>query len=205
MRRFFRIGTLLAILATAMISCATSEEQDEFHDWQQRNENFIDSISRIVNNTILPEKAVEGDFFRILRSDVDPSRTDWSPSKYIYCKVIEKGDGTGSPKSTDYIRMNYRGRLIPSSKHLEGLIFDQSYKAENIDPEICTPLEFRVSDLVAGVSLALQNMTPGDIWKVYIPYQLGYGTSEQNEIPGCSSLIFDINLTDYRALGESAN
>ena len=51
--------------------------------------------------------------------------------------------------------------------------------------------------VVDGFSTALQNMVEGDRWIVYIPYQLGYGSSEVASIRGTnySTMRFDITLS----------
>jgi FKBP-type peptidyl-prolyl cis-trans isomerase FklB len=54
-----------------------------------------------------------------------------------------------------------------------------------------------VDAVLEGFATALQHMHRGDHWRVTIPYQLGYGTSDYNSIPGYSTLIFDIRLVDF--------
>jgi len=59
------------------------------------------------------------------------------------------------------------------------------------------------SKSVDGFTTAVMNMHIGDRWKVYIPYQLGYGTStpSNSTIPAYSTLIFDITLVAYSRAG----
>ena len=46
-------------------------------------------------------------------------------NEYIYVKVIEDGDPSGSrPAFTDSARVTYQGRLIPSKTYPEGKVFD---------------------------------------------------------------------------------
>ena len=54
-----------------------------------------------------------------------------------------------------------------------------------------------ISGVVDGFSTALLNMRRGDYYRVYIPYQLGYGTSASSSIPGGSTLIFEIRMVDF--------
>jgi FKBP-type peptidyl-prolyl cis-trans isomerase FklB len=56
-------------------------------------------------------------------------------------------------------------------------------------------------DFVPGFTTALMNMHIGDRWRVYIPYQLGYGSLAK---PTCSysNLIFDVALVDFWHPGE---
>ncbi|MBR5847956.1 MAG: FKBP-type peptidyl-prolyl cis-trans isomerase, partial [Bacteroidaceae bacterium] len=56
------------------------------------------------------------------------------------------------------------------------------------------PEAFRVNGLIEGFSIALQNMRVGDRWVVYIPQELGYGRRASGPIPGCATLIFEIEL-----------
>ena len=53
---------------------------------------------------------------------------------------------------------------------------------------------FRLRDLIPGWVIALQQMTPGDKWEIYIPAEQGYGRFSQPGIPGGSTLIFEIEL-----------
>ena len=58
--------------------------------------------------------------------------------------------------------------------------------------------------LMAGMGpTALQNMHKGDYWRVYIPSELGYGTSDYSTIPGYSVLVFDLTLLDFSPVGEA--
>ena len=70
---------------------------------------------------------------------------------------------------------------------INGHVFDDSWQRGY-------PEAFRVSDLIEGWQIALQAMTPGDKWKIYIPYQMGYGIRTDGDIPGCSTLIFEMEL-----------
>ena len=41
----------------------------------------------------------------------------------------------------------------------------------------------------------------GDRWKVYIPYQLAYGKTNNGTIPAYSTLVFDVTLVSYYRAG----
>ena len=56
------------------------------------------------------------------------------------------------------------------------------------------PIAFRLSDLIKGWIVAMQQMCVGDKWEVYIPANMGYGKFSQPGIPGGSTLIFEIEL-----------
>ncbi len=196
MRKSLQTASFSALVIFVLASCSTSGKQDEYHDWQKRNEDFISGISAKADKSITPDEAVEGDLFRILQYDMDPSK-EHSISNYVYCEVIQSGSGSGHPVLTDSISIHYRGRLMPTDEHPDGFIFDQSYNTPEASPFLSVPKEFVVSGLVKGMTTALQNMSEGDAWRLYIPYQLGYGSSSRNEIPAYSTLIFDVTLVKF--------
>jgi len=99
-------------------------------------------------------------------------------------EVITQGNGP-KPAITDTVACNYRGRF------LNGNVFDDSY-ARGI------PAEFAVTGVIRGWTEVLQLMTVGSKYKVYVPYQLGYGGSDYRDIPGGSLLIFDVELLSIR-------
>ena len=60
---------------------------------------------------------------------------------------------------------------------------------------------FAPADVIAGWAEALQLMSPGDRWKLFIPSKLAYGpTGTSDGIPPDATLIFDLELIE---LGEA--
>ena len=99
----------------------------------------------------------------------------------IYYKVIKKADANSpQPQRRSIITAHYTGWTINGKK------FDSSRGG--------TPLATRLSDLIEGWIIAIQQMHVGDRWEIYIPAELGYGKFSQPGIPGGSTLIFDIEL-----------
>lgn len=197
MGKLLRVTPFLTLALFVATSCSTNGKQDEYHDWPERNGDFIGGISSKADKSITPDEAEEGDLFRILQYDMDSSM-EHNIYNYVYCEVIRSGEGYGHPIFTDSISMHYRGRLIPTDEHPDGFIFDQSYNTAEVSPFLSVPKKFVVSELVKGMATALQSMSEGDVWRLYIPYQLGYGSDSKNEIPACSTLIFDVTLVGFR-------
>ena len=56
------------------------------------------------------------------------------------------------------------------------------------------PAAFRLSDLIEGWIIALQQMCIGDRWEVYLPAEMAYGRCAQPGIPAGSTLIFELEL-----------
>ena len=95
-------------------------------------------------------------------------------------QVITSGNGA-TPTANDTVTVNYRGTLI------DGTEFDSSYKRGQ-------PAEFPVGGVIRGWTEALEKMTVGSKWKVFIPSELAYGERGQNGIPPNSTLIFEVEL-----------
>ena len=136
--------------------------------------------------------------FKLNAQQSDGTATAWDTGKYVYCHRQVEGDGTVCPVFTDTVKCNYRGRLIPTASYPDGYVFDQSYKGKTLDPEVNVPTSFCVGSLVVGWSTILQYMHTGDTWTIYVPYDLGYGTSANGSIPAYSTLIFNINLAGIK-------
>ena len=101
-------------------------------------------------------------------------------------QILEAGSGT-PPGPTDFVTVHYRGTLI------DGTEFDSSY-ARN------TPATFAVNGVIPGWTQALQLMSPGAKWMVYIPSSLAYGVNGAGGvIPPNSALIFEIELIAVKA------
>ncbi len=99
----------------------------------------------------------------------------------IYYKIITKGNSASpTPSRRSIIIAHYTGRTINGKK------FDSSRGG--------APLACRLSDLIQGWIIALQQMHIGDKWEIYIPAEMGYGKSSIPGIPGGSTLIFEIEL-----------
>ena len=102
--------------------------------------------------------------------------------KGVFYKVLATGADNGKrPTARSVVTVHYTGHTI------DGKEFDTSRGG--------VPLAIRLSDLIEGWVIALQQMCVGDKWEVYIPSELGYGKYSQPGIPAYSTLIFEIELT----------
>ena len=183
--------SLMVLALFGLTSCDESSDAGEFDNWQARNVQFVDSIATVARaNTY-------GDWKIFLADGLNPEK-EWSNEYYVYCQVIEEGNGTTHPLFNDSVVINYSGRLIPSATYPDGYLFDKSYSGE-LNPSFNVPATLKLSETVSGFSTAIQNMTDGDIWKIYIPYMLGYGVNGTSGIPAYSTLIFDINLVSFHS------
>lgn len=95
-------------------------------------------------------------------------------------EIIKQGTGA-KPTKKDKITCHYAGSFINGNE------FESSYKSGQ-------PVSFFVTQVITGWTEALQMMPVGSKWKLYIPYNLGYGPGQYNTIPGGSVLIFELEL-----------
>ena len=104
------------------------------------------------------------------------------PSGLQY-KVLKSGEGR-KPGRTDKVRCHYEGTFPNGQK------FDSSYDRNE-------PAVFGVNQVIAGWTEALQLMSEGSAWELYIPYSLAYGEAgAPGAIPPYSALVFKVELIE---------
>ena len=104
------------------------------------------------------------------------------PSGLQY-EVITEGNGK-KPSATDRVKCHYEGTLI------DGTLFDSSIKRGQ-------PAVFGVNQVIRGWVEALQLMSEGSKWRLFIPSELGYGAQQAGEmIPPHSTMIFEVELNE---------
>ena len=204
---FFFIMALAGIIS--MTSCSESDEEEEFANWQSKNESYFTQIYTQAETAI---KSGDNSWKIIPVYSKDASSAKYM-SDYIVAHVETEGTGTESPIYSDQVRVHYRGNFIPSKSHSNGFQFDSSWTGE-YNLKTMMPSSFSVSGTILGFTTALMNMHKGDRWTVYVPYNLAYGTSDYtpkdsqgnvtgSTIPAYSMLKFDLTLIDFIHKGES--
>lgn len=104
------------------------------------------------------------------------------PSGLQY-KVLNEGEGD-LPKATDQVKCHYHGTLI------DGTVFDSSVDRGE-------PATFPVNGVIQGWVEALQLMSTGSKWKLFIPSELAYGQQGAGGAIGPNTaLIFDVELLE---------
>lgn len=118
--------------------------------------------------------------FEFLRENAEREGVKTTKSGLQY-EVLKSGTGK-TPAASSTVITHYKGTT------LSGKTFDSSLDRGQ-------PATFRVNQVVAGWTEALQLMKEGDRWKLFIPSKLAYGSAgsppviEPNQM-----LIFEIEL-----------
>lgn len=101
-------------------------------------------------------------------------------------EVIATGEGE-KPNADSTVRVHYHGTF------LDGSMFDSSVERGQ-------PAEFPVNGVIKGWTEALQMMTAGSKWRLYVPHELAYGEQGAGgAIPPYTTLVFDVELLDILA------
>ncbi len=167
----------------------------------------IDRFSKGVKDVLLNEsfdiseeesRAILNDFFTRLQQDLlEKNKTQGkrfleenakresvkqTPSGLQY-EIIKEGNGQ-KPLASDRVKVHYHGTLI------DGTVFDSSVRRGE-------PATFGVTQVIQGWVEALQMMSVGSKWKLFIPHKLAYGAQGAGElIEPFSTLIFEVELLD---------
>ena len=96
-------------------------------------------------------------------------------------EILKSGEGD-KPGLDDTVKVHYKGMLA------DGKQFDSSYDRGQ-------PATFQLGQVIEGWQEGLQLMSAGAHYRLYIPYQLGYGERGAGpDIPPYSPLIFEVEL-----------
>lgn len=102
-------------------------------------------------------------------------------------QIIKEGKG-GQPKNGDLVLVHYVGKLTNDT------VFDSSRERNQ-------PISFKLGDgqVIKGWDEGIALLHKGDKAIFTIPAELGYGAQAVGTIPANSTLIFEVELIDYRA------
>jgi FKBP-type peptidyl-prolyl cis-trans isomerase FklB len=134
-------------------------------------------------NEAFAEVKSEGELFLLANRTKEGIHTTSSGLQY---EMITEGDGR-KPGPTDTVTVHYHGTLI------DGTVFDSSVQRG-------TPASFGVNQVIRGWTEALQLMSVGSKYKLYIPQELAYGANPHpgGAIKPFAALIFEVELLDIK-------
>lgn len=112
-----------------------------------------------------------------------------TPSGLQYRRIRE-GNGKHPSMNSDIkgakpdkVKVHYTGTLI------DGKVFDSSVQRGQ-------PITFALDRVIPGWTEGIQIMDEGSKYMLYIPYNLAYGERPAGDIPGGSTLIFEVELLE---------
>ena len=99
-------------------------------------------------------------------------------------EVVTEGDGE-KPEATSSVTVHYHGSLI------DGTVFDSSMERGE-------PATFGVNQVIPGWTEALQLMSKGSKYRLFIPQDIAYGANPHpgGAIEPYMTLIFDVELLE---------
>lgn len=212
---------LSLVVLTAFTACSESDEEDDpqYTNWQARNADYFISVLRSAAQSVERAKAQYGDAWedncdwRVYRTYAKSATGEATYADSIAVRVLRAGTGSGCPYYTDSVRVNFMGRFIPNEyssdeeARTKGSVFTYTGvskdSADVFSPVYCSPSTRLVSNNIEGFTTALMYMHIGDLWRVYVPQELGYGSTATTSIPAYSTLIYDIELKSYYRKGVS--
>lgn len=164
---FLLIGTL------SMTSCLKDDNTyEDYEAWRVANEAFYNQMKDSVWTN--PETGKEESYYKEIASLAYPEY------KILYHQIDSVENDGRKPYFTSTVKVDYAGHLYNTTTNFD---------AQN-------GMEFKVSGVIQGWTLALMNMTAGEKWEVVIPWQLAYGAAGAGSIPPYSTLVFDIKLLE---------
>ena len=188
MKKYWHITWMLVVMLFTLAACSDDDENEIVIDeaWKEINLAAFDAR--------LQDAKTDTSLFTI-KSE--------SGNGQIICKILKKGEGTETIYYTSKVNCYYKGCFVTNedgevvadrdSVLTHGEVFDSRLR-ENGDDKVLFDVDD--SGLRDGFATALQHMHEGDIWEVWMPYQLGYGVSGYDDIKPYTTLVFQIEVTD---------
>ncbi len=171
-----QIEAVLSGMADALAGRPSPVSQDSM------NEAIDDLNKRMMakQNEAATSRAAEGEAFLAENAKREEIQVSESGLQY---EVIAQGEGE-SPELSSRVKVHYHGTLI------DGTVFDSSVERGQA-------IDFPVSGVIAGWTEALQLMSPGAKYKLYIPHNLAYGEQGAGGvIQPYAALIFEVELLE---------
>lgn len=189
MKKYWHITWMLVVMLFTLAACSDDDENEIVIDeaWKEINLAAFDAR--------LQDAKTDTSLFTI---------NSESGNGQIICKILKEGEGTETIYYTSKVNCYYKGCFVTNedgevvadrdSVLTQGEVFDSRLR-ENGDDKVL--FEVDDSGLRDGFATALQHMHEGDIWEVWMPYQLGYGVSGYGDnIKPYTTLVFQVEVKE---------
>ena len=134
----------------------------------------------LYNKALETFKSMEGKIFLEENANREGVMSTASGLQY---EIMKPGNGP-KPSVTDNVKVHYHGTTI------DGNVFDSSVERGE-------PISFPLNRVIKGWQEGVALMPVGSKYKLFIPYDLGYGAQGAGAaIPPYATLIFEVELLD---------
>lgn len=190
MKKCLHIALMIFCASVVFTSCKDDDSSDD----------EIVEAYKTENEQAFAAKANDPEFFK--------ASIHGAGDYFVYAKRLKEGDGDRI-YYTSHVKTYYRGWLATETRDdyfdkkefEDGEPFECAVSSSYATTTYTTSgTTTGVSSVISGWTIALQNMKVGDKWEVWIPQQLGYGTTEQDDIPAYSTLVFEIEVVERTAI-----
>lgn len=150
---------------------------------QNNAEEIVEEVTPTVEEVVPVEEPVQTTDEEILAYLEEKG---WEGERHetgMYIVTDELGEGDERPTLNDEVTIFYQGYL------LDGFKFDGTGEL---------PATFPLSNLIAGWQIGIPMFGKGGKGKLIIPSDLAYGDRDNGDIPGGSTLMFEIELIDWK-------
>ena len=206
MKRFWQIAIMLFGLLLVFPACGDDDDDEDDNDlsWMPVE---VDEAWRDVNVAAFAEKEKD-ESMEYIYSESGNGR--------ILYKVLKEGDGTEPIYYNSIVSCYYKGCYVTDEEGnrvqdlnnvlTEGEVFVSYLKEDGEEPQYCSAASQTYNstsiNFVDGFGTALQHMHVGDVWEVWVPYSLGYGTTGERDYYGnilhlpYTTLVFQIEVVE---------
>lgn len=156
---------------TNCLYCGKAMTENADHHYVCNNGNCVTVIGR--------DNIKKGAAYMAENAKKEGVKTTASGLQY---EVLSSGaEGGKKPTEKSTVVVNYVGKFI------DGKQFDSGTNAT-----------FPLSSVIAGFTEGIQLMKEGDKFRLTMPYNLAYGTSNNQTIPAGSTLVFEVELVSVK-------
>ena len=168
----------LLMPAAFLMACGSETETKITEPVQEKVEEVVEEVIPEVQFT--PDSSAEETIQAYLKEK------KWEGVRHesgMYVVTDNAGEGEARPNLLDEVTIFYHGYL------LDGTEFDGTGEE---------PATFPLSNLITGWQIGIPMFGKGGKGKLIIPPGLAYGPEDNGQIPGNSTLMFEIELIDWK-------
>lgn len=172
MKKYYTYLVFSIFIAISFTSCLNGND-DEYDAYLEKLEEYKKQVYEQyqTDSILITDYLAEND-----------SIATYDKNSGIYYNIIAEGDEF-HPNSYSIIAVKYKGML------LDGTVFEETQSDQTVS--------FDLSNLITGWQIGIPLIGGGGKIILYLPSYYGYGTTESNNIPANSILLFEIDLVSF--------